>query len=137
MADKNVTHPEVEVISEGGAPHDIALPSVILPQYLYLIPIASRPFFPGQVQPIILSGDYWQETIQKIGETDQKMVGLVYTSNIPAQETTPEDFAQIGCVGKVLKPTMQESNIHFICQGLQRFRIKRWLGRKVPFLAEV
>lgn len=137
MADKNAIHSEVEVINEGGESRDIALPNQILPQFLYLIPIASRPFFPGQVQPIVLSGEYWKETIQKIGETDQKLVGLVYTGNIPAQETAPEDFATMGCVGKVLKPTMQESNIHFICQGLQRFRIKKWLGKKVPFLAEV
>jgi ATP-dependent Lon protease len=137
MTDKNTIHAEAEVVSEGGEHNDLALPSQILPQHLYLIPIASRPFFPGQVQPIILSGKYWQDTIQKIGETDQKLVGLVYTSNIPAQETTPEDFSSIGCVGKILKPTMQESNIHFICQGMRRFRIKRWLGTKVPFLVEV
>lgn len=137
MADKNAIHGEVEVINDGDERNEIALPSQILPRLLYLIPIASRPFFPGQVQPIVLSGEYWKETIQKIGETDQKLVGLVYTSNIPAQDTAPEDFSQVGCVGKVLKPTMQESNIHFICQGLQRFRIARWLSRKVPFLVEV
>jgi ATP-dependent Lon protease len=134
---KNAIHTEVEVINEGGGQNNVALPSQILPKHLYLIPLASRPFFPGQVQPIVLSGNYWQETIQRIGETEQKMVGLVYTSNIPAQKTVPEDFATVGCMGKILKPTMQESNIHFICQGMQRFRIKRWLGRKVPFLVEV
>ena len=134
---KTAIHAEVEVINEGGRHSEIALPTKIFPKHLYLIPIASRPFFPGQVQPIVLSGDYWQETIKKIGETEQKMVGLVYTHNIPAQQTAPEDFASIGCVGKILKPTMQESNIHFVCQGMQRFRIRRWLGRKVPFLAEV
>ncbi len=137
MTDKNAIHAEVEVIDEGGEQSNIALPSKILPQHLYLIPIATRPFFPGQVQPIVLSGEYWKDTIQKIGETEQKLVGLVYTNNIPAQETVPEDFARIGCVGKILKPTMQESNIHFICQGMHRFRIKRWLGTKVPFLVEV
>jgi ATP-dependent Lon protease len=137
MADKNTIEAEAEMITEGGDHNDIALPSQMLPQHLYLIPIATRPFFPGQVQPIVLSGEYWQETIQKIGETDQKLVGLVYTGNIPAQETAPEDFSQIGCVGKILKPTMQEANIHFICQGMHRFRIKRWLATKVPFLVEV
>ncbi|MCF8055678.1 MAG: endopeptidase La [Desulfocapsa sp.] len=137
MAGKKTTHAEAEMVSEGGERNDIAIPHLILPKYLYLIPIASRPFFPGQVQPIVLSGDYWQETIQKIGETEQKMVGLIYTGNIPAQKTVPEDFAQIGCVGKILKPNMQDSNIHFICQGLQRFRIRRWMSREVPFLAEV
>ncbi len=137
MADKNAIHAEVEVINPGGEKSEVALPSQAFPKHLYLIPIATRPFFPGQVQPIVLSGDYWQETIQKIGKTDQKMVGLVYTSNIPAQETVSEDFAQIGCVGKILKPSMQDSNIHFICQGMQRFRIRRWLSKKVPFLVEV
>lgn len=137
MENKNEGHAEAEVINEGGTNNDIALPSQILPKHLYLIPIASRPFFPGQVQPIVLSGEYWKETIQKIGETDQKLVGLVYTSNIPAKNTAPEDFAKIGCVGKILKPSMEDSNIHFICQGLRRFRIKRWLSTKVPFLVEV
>ncbi len=137
MADKNTIHTEAEVVNDGAERNEIALPSQVLPRLLYLIPIASRPFFPGQVQPIVLSGEYWKETIQKIGETDQKLVGLVYTSNIPAQDTVPEDFSQVGCVGKVLKPSMEESNIHFICQGLQRFRIARWLSRKVPFLVEV
>jgi len=137
MENKNANHAEAEVISQGGKQSDIALPNQILPKFLYLIPIASRPFFPGQVQPIVLSGEYWQETIQKIGETDQKLVGLVYTNNIPAQNTAPEDFVEIGCVGKILKPTMEESNIHFICQGMRRFRIKKWLNSKVPFLVEV
>lgn len=144
MADKNAIHAEVEIINEGGEvedkakeANDVALPSQILPQHLYLIPIASRPFFPGQVQPIVLSGEYWQETIQKIGETEQKLVGLVFTSNVPAQQTVPDDFSEIGCVGKILKPTMQESNIHFICQGMRRFSIVRWLSREVPFLVEV
>lgn len=135
--EKKTKQAEVEVIDEGGGQSDIALPSQVFPKHLYLIPIASRPFFPGQVQPIVLSGDYWQETIQKIGETEQKMVGLVYTNSIPAQETVAEDFSLIGCVGKILKPTMQESNIHFICQGIQRFRIKNWLRKEVPFLVEV
>ncbi len=140
MADKRVKeaiHAEVEVITEGGTQNAISLPVQIYPKHLYLIPMASRPFFPGQVQPIVLAGEYWKETIQKIGETEQKMVGLVYTRNIPARDTTPEDFSNIGCMGKILKPTMEESNIHFICQGMQRFRIRRWLGRKVPFLVEV
>ncbi len=134
---KEAIHAEVEVINEGGEQKNVVLPSQIYPKHLYLIPIASRPFFPGQVQPLVLSGDYWKETIQKIGETEQKMVGLVYTSNVPAQETVPEDFAPIGCLGKILKPMREDGNIHFICQGLERFRIRRWLGRKVPFLVEV
>jgi len=134
---KEANYAEVEIIAEGGGHSDIALPSQIYPEHLYLIPIASRPFFPGQVQPIVLSGNYWQQTIQKIGETEQKMVGLVYTNNIPAQETVADDFSTIGCTGKVLKPTMQDTNIHFICQGMQRFRITRWLSKKVPFLVQV
>ncbi|MEN8199369.1 MAG: endopeptidase La, partial [Thermodesulfobacteriota bacterium] len=134
--DKDAIHADVEVISEVGQHNEMALPSQFFPQHLYLIPISSRPFFPGQIQPIVLAGDYWQETIQKIGETDQKMVGLVYTSNIPARDTTSDDFARTGCVAKVLKPSMQDSNIHFICQGLQRFRVRRWLSEKVPYLVE-
>ncbi len=137
MTDKHETQAEAEMIHEGGSQNEIALPHQVLPQHLYLIPISGRPFFPGQIQPIVLGGEYWKETIQKIGGTEQKVVGLVYTGNIPAQETTVDDFSLVGCVGRVVKPTMQDSDIHFICQGLQRFRIKRWISKKVPFLVEV
>jgi ATP-dependent Lon protease len=137
MTDKSETHAEAEIIYEGEQQNEITLPHQVLPKHLYLIPISGRPFFPGQVQPIVLSGEYWKETIQKIGETEQKVVGLVYAGNIPVQETGPDDFCQIGCVGKVLKPNMKDSNIHFLCQGIQRFRITRWLSKKVPFSVEV
>ncbi len=137
MAENKNTQAEAEILDEGVMQSDIAIPNQMLPKHLYLIPISSRPFFPGQVQPIVLGGEYWTETIQKIGETEQKVVGLVYTGNVPAQETVIDDFSQVGCVGKVMKPTVQETNIHFICQGLQRFRISKWLSKKVPYLVEV
>ena len=137
MAENKNTQTEAEILDEGAMPSDIAIPNQMLPKHLYLIPISSRPFFPGQVQPIVLGGEYWTDTIKKIGETDQKLVGLVYTGNVPAQETVVDDFSLVGCVGKVMKPTVQETNIHFICQGLQRFRISKWLSKKVPYLVEV
>ncbi len=136
MTDKNAIRAEVDVISEGTDSGEVALPNQVLPRFLYLIPLASRPFFPGQIQPIVLSGEYWTDTMRKVGETDQKLVGLVFTGNIPSQETVPEDFSQVGCVGKILKPSMEDKNIHFICQGDQRFRISRWLSTKAPFLVE-
>ncbi len=130
---KNAIHAEVEVISEGGVQSNIALPNKILPKHLYLIPIASRPFFPGQVQPIVLAGDYWQETIQRIGETEQKMVGLVYTSNIPAQETLPEDFATIGCMGKILKPTCRNPISILFVRDCSVFVLNAGWGKRFRF----
>jgi ATP-dependent Lon protease len=40
----------------------------VLPDTLVLLPLPGRPFFPGQVQPIGLNPDQWQETLQAIAE---------------------------------------------------------------------
>ena len=36
---------------------------------IYLMPIANRPFFPAQVQPLVIQAETWEETFNRIGNT--------------------------------------------------------------------
>jgi len=127
---------EAEVITEEEN-RGLALPSQVLPTHLYLLPINNRPLFPGQVQPVVVNAEHWAGTIAKIGESGHQSCGMVYVGQVAAERVGPGDFAEIGCLTKLHKPVKQEGDIQFIGHALQRFRIKRWLSREIPFLVEV
>ena len=71
---------EGEVIE---APHEaasaLARPGEVLLPTLHVLPVSERPFFPGQMMPLILPDDPWLETVEKVGETAHKLVALLLT----------------------------------------------------------
>jgi ATP-dependent Lon protease len=81
----------------------LALPGLVLPTHLYLLPLNNRPVFPGQIQPIVVNAERWGSTIAKIGETGHQSCGLVYVGEIPAEQVGPDEFATIGCLTKLHK----------------------------------
>ncbi len=127
---------DAEVITDTDN-RSLALPGQVDPGYLYLLPVNNRPVFPGQIQPIIINAEAWASTVAKIGESGHQSCGLVYVGEIPADQVSSDDFAEIGCLVKLHKPVRHEDNIQFVGHGLKRFRIKRWLSREIPFLVEV
>ncbi len=139
MADKRkkgIGQPEAELLHDDGG-HSLVLPDQILPSHIYVFPVNNRPFFPSQVQPVVISVEKWEGTMVKIGETAHRTCGMVYVGAVPAEKVGPEDFAEIGCLIRIHNPVKQEGNIQFIGQGIKRIRIKRWLSQKAPFIVEV
>ncbi len=128
---------EVEVEIELSPSSDLALPSDNLPKQIYLLPLSERPFFPAQTQPLLMNGEPWMETVQKIGDTSQHMVGLFMTQPHETDFATPEDYFEIGTVARMHHPMKQEGKIQFIAEGVQRARIVRWLSETPPYRVEV
>ncbi|WP_263078903.1 endopeptidase La [Endozoicomonas sp. Mp262] len=116
---------------------ELALPQQSLPDKLYLVPVSNRPFFPAQVQPLVFSKDLWEETLQRVEQSNQKVLGLSFVGGMPGSEVPPEDFPDTGCVVKVHNIVSDDEQIQFIALGIQRFRIKQWLRRTPPYLAQV
>jgi len=127
---------EAEILSDEES-RSLALPDQILPSHIYLLPVNGRPFFPSQVLPVMLTAEYWQETIAKIGEAGQRTCGMVYVGEVPAEQAQPGDFAEVGCLTRIHNPVKHENSIQFVGHGLRRFRIKRWLSKQAPFMVEV
>jgi len=69
-----------------------------LPGKLLLIPLPSRPFFPAQTMPIVLPEDPWRETVERVGNTPQRLVGLVHATGNMHELPSPENFRRIGTV---------------------------------------
>ncbi|TDR50336.1 ATP dependent PIM1 peptidase [Halomonas ventosae] len=117
--------------------HAVVPASDSLPERIYLLPIHNRPFFPAQVQPLVVNRERWEETIRRVGNTPHHTVGLAFVGETGVEELGDEDFPEIGTAVKVHKLQGEEQQIQFIAQGVRRFRIQRWLSRTPPYLVEV
>ncbi|HRF90246.1 MAG TPA: LON peptidase substrate-binding domain-containing protein, partial [Desulfobacter postgatei] len=106
------------------------------PKFLYLVPISGRPHLPAQVQPLVVSKKRWEETLAKSAKENQGLLGLCYFSEVKGGYVYKEDFPKIGCVVRMLNVQVAD-NLQFIAQGLERFKIKKFLSDKPPFVAEV
>ena len=139
MTQQDQDAPEVIVgdESEEDAGTDLVLPHQALPDKLYLIPVSNRPFFPAQVQPLVFSKNEWGETLDRVGQSPHKVVGLSFVGGMPGDDIAPEDFPEVGCVVKIHNIVSDDEQIQFIALGMQRFKIRQWLRRRPPYLVQV
>ena len=116
---------------------ELVLPHQALPDKLYLIPVSNRPFFPAQVQPLVFSKSEWGETLDRVGQSPHKIVGLSFVGGMPGGDIAPDDFPEVGCVVKIHNIVSDDEQFQFIALGMQRFKIRQWLRRRPPYLVQV
>jgi len=127
-----------EVIGPEVDARDLAVADDVLPDTLYIMPISSRPYFPGQVQPVAVNMQHWQSTLEAVGKQGHKLLGLAYVRELDPAHVLVGDFPTIGCVARLHRlPAGAEQRGQFMVQGIKRFRVVRWLNEKAPFLAQV
>ncbi|PIE61737.1 MAG: endopeptidase La [Desulfobacterales bacterium] len=139
MSDENnPIEPEIVIDEEENAATkgDLVTQSV-KPDILYLVPITGRPHLPAQVQPLIVSKARWENTLMKAAKESQNLLGLSYLKEVKGKYVYKEDFPEVGCVVRMLNVVDVEGNLQFIAQGLERFRIKKFLSDEPPFVAQV
>lgn len=108
-----------------------------LPSKVCLLPISERPFFPPQTLPILMNEDSWRDTIEYISEQRDNITGLVLVRNPLPEDAKPEEFYKVGTLVKIHHPVLSSGKVQFIAEGLQRFRIKKWIKKQPPFIVEV
>ena len=120
-----------------GANTQILLPSDIMPPVLHLLPQEHRPFFPGQAIPLLMSADIWLPTLMAVKETQNNLVGLVLLRSQPNGVARLDDTYDIGTVCRIHRVHRQDETLQVLLEGVQRFRIERWLRRETPLSASV
>lgn len=118
-------------------PKGLALPDDVLPDTLYVLPVSSRPFFPAQIQPVMVDADKWEDVLERIAEQPQAAVGLVYAEKVEGQSPPVDTFRSMGCVARVHKAEKQNEKLTFLAQGVKRFEVVEWLSETAPYLARV
>ena len=123
--------------SDGERVNSLVPASEMLPERIYLLPIHNRPFFPAQVQPLVINRERWEETMRRVGNTPHHTLGVAFVGEQGVTSLDHEGFPEIGTAVKVHKLKGEDDQIQFIAQGLQRFKITRWLSKEPPYLVEV
>lgn len=128
---------DVKRVEHATPSSELAVAGDILPGVLHLLPLTERPFFPAQTLPLLMNEAPWMETVQSIGDTPHHLVGLVLVKADNAEHARTEDFHLVGSVVRMHHPMRAEGKIQFIAEGIQRFRIVRWISEQPPYLAQV
>jgi|TARA_B100000315_G_scaffold260700_1_gene324207 ATP-dependent Lon protease len=129
---------EGEIILPDGSPgRSVVLPSEVLPANLHILPQESRPFFPGQAIPLLMSADAWLPTLQAVKERDNNVVGLIAARDRPQDMPNADDLYDIGTACRIHRVNQAEGQIQILLEGLQRFRVRRWISAEMPLHAGV
>ncbi|WP_341781200.1 endopeptidase La [Ectopseudomonas mendocina] len=117
----------------------LVLPAQRLPDKLYVIPINNRPFFPAQVLPVIVNEHPWGRTLKRVENTEHKCLAVFYVDTPPDEngEFDLDSLPEHGTLVRVHHVSEEGGKLQFVAQGLTRVRIRGWLSRRGPYLAEV
>jgi ATP-dependent Lon protease len=143
VVDAEVVDADADVAREGavsrgsGSGTSLIVPDAVLPSTLYLIPVPGRPFFPAQVQPVILDMKPWGQTIELVAKSDQPVVGLLFCGDQNPESIDPDHMPLVGTAARVHRAQHDDEHAQIIVQGLKRFRVRRWIQREPPYLVEV
>ncbi|MCW8964213.1 MAG: endopeptidase La [Gammaproteobacteria bacterium] len=135
--EQSVVEPEVIPADKSSKGSELSLPGEVLPTRLHILPISQRPFLPVQALPVQMEEDRWFETIEEIGQESHHMVGLVMVESTDPNIASPDDFVDVGSVVRMHHPMREEGTIQFIAEGIERFKVVKWLTSKPPFIAQV
>ncbi len=128
---------EGDIVREGAEDRQILLPSEVLPSHIHVLPQHHRPFFPGQAIPLVMSAEVWLPTLKAIQQRKQELVGLIATRRDVDGVPGPDDLHEMGTVCRIHRVHREDDQLQVLLEGLQRFRVRQWIQRKPPLLANV
>jgi len=116
---------------------DLARADQVLPGVIHLLPVAARPFFPGQAVPLVMHARHWVPTLKAVSETEHKVLGAILVRSETAEEATAEDFHPVGTACRVHRINEQDGMLQVLVECVQRFRLEGLVNPKTPFSAQV
>ncbi|MDC7225494.1 MAG: endopeptidase La [Spirochaetales bacterium] len=109
----------------------------LLPNRLFVIPTMGKPVFPGIFTPMMI------ESEQDIAVIDQSLsenslIGLLRIKDEENEAPSVDDLHRVGTVGKIVKKiNLPDGGINVFISTLKRFKVKKYLSEKTPYLAAV
>lgn len=114
---------------------------VTLPPKLLILPINSKPLFPGVFTPLVIRDKNVIHAIEKVLKLDG-MVGLILTTHEDEDgnggEFEVDDLYAVGTAAKIVKRMrLSDDGIHIFLAALKRFRLAKMLNKSYPYFAAV
>jgi ATP-dependent Lon protease len=109
----------------------------VLPSKLSIVPLKTRPIFPGILTPLVIGGEKYIETIARILKLDG-YIGLILLKNSDTDEDKQENFYRVGTIGKVLKTiNLPDGKLNIFINTVKRFEVKKFLSMDPHVVAAV
>ena len=108
----------------------------ILSNKLVLIPLASRPIFPGIFTPLMINSSDDLKAVEQSCASDN-LLGIVMLKN-DTEHPGVYDVHQVGTVARVVKKiNLPDGGLNIFISTIKRFKIKRVVNEKDPMMAIV
>ena len=117
--------------------HALVRSGEVMPGIIHLLPVTSRPFFPGQAVPLMMEEKHWGPTFNSLAKRSSNILGLVLADAPTAETAKPSDFRRIGVVGQIHRIQQIEDRLQVMVEFVQRFEIKKVLTNTTPFMVQV
>ncbi|MHC4380988.1 MAG: endopeptidase La, partial [Planctomycetota bacterium] len=133
---------EEEQSLEEAAKEILALPAVkdeSPPQLLVVFPLRKSVPFPGLIMPVHAQDGYEANIMEK-ALAQGKRVGLLLAPGMDdeGRVASAKDFAQTGVIAEVHRRIkLPDGNTNYLCRGLQRFQVDRFVRVKDVPVAKV
>jgi ATP-dependent Lon protease len=116
----------------------IILPTEALPGIINVLPQPTRPFFPGQAIPLVMSAEAWLPTLQAVKGREHDVVGLIATRpDCDDDNVRGRDLYDMGTVCRIHRVHREDGQLQVLLEGLQRFSVRRWVSDQPPLSANV
>ena len=100
----------------------------VLPPKIFVIPMKTRPVFPGIFMPLIIEEEKYKRTIEKALETEG-FVGLILMENPELEAVDEQALYRVGTVGKIIKKiNLPDGKINIFINTIKRFEVKKYLS---------
>lgn len=104
--------------------------SDLIPNRITVLPVDSRPFFPGIAIPLSFTGSAFVERIKRIAESNTPYAGIVLVKERNDQDYLQSELYAVGTVVKIYKiNSVSEDSIQVLVQGVQRLEHVKTLRR--------
>ncbi|NYT60837.1 endopeptidase La [Alcaligenaceae bacterium] len=104
-------------------------PVIAIPEdALIIIPVRNLVLFPGLVVPISIGRESSVTAAQEAARSGRR-IGVLLQKQADSNDPTPDDLYHVGTVASILRyVTAPDGSHHIICQGEQRYRVKKFLS---------
>jgi len=110
---------------------------VLIPPEVGILPLRDTVLFPFMITPLLVGREKSIILINESLATD-KIVGLITQQKTEVEDPRPEDLYQYGTVCKIHKMIRYpDQRVNIIVQGLQRFRVERFVQEAPYFKAAI
>ncbi|TGL28551.1 endopeptidase La [Leptospira koniambonensis] len=109
----------------------------ILPPELFLVPIKTRPVFPGIITPLIVPGGKFAKAVDEALKGNS-FIGLVLLKDEENEKKTEENIYDFGVVAKILKKVnLPDGAVNILINTVRRFKVESFSSVEPLLIAKV